>query len=188
MNLKFNILIANKMVKYTEAICWLLLKNCWSLFHHFVELTLKGLTPRKWLGALYKTDTHHPRHTLSWMCFWCLLGDCRQISLRIWSQFKQTNFYIRKIIWKPDDFTNVEVNLLELTSYLKRNLAMIPCCEPQVFHEAQKNETLTFRKIVTRFEWVVFHATFFETISKISENQRVSNFLRWCRIEQQIKT
>ena len=51
-----------------------------------------------------------------------------------------------------DDFTNVEVNLLELTSYLKRNLAMIPCCEPQVFHEAQKNETLTCRKIVTRFE------------------------------------
>ena len=46
MNLKFNILIANKMVKYTEAICWLLLKDCWSLFHHFVELALKGLVAR----------------------------------------------------------------------------------------------------------------------------------------------
>ena len=57
---------------------------------------------------------------------WFTARDHRQISLQIWSQFKQVNFYIRKIIRFSDDFTNVEVSLLKLTSYSERNLATIP--------------------------------------------------------------
>ena len=57
---------------------------------------------------------------------WFTARDHRQISLQIWSQFKQINFYIRKIIRFSDDFTNVEVSLLKLTSYSKGNLATIP--------------------------------------------------------------
>ena len=80
----------HKIVRRTQTICWLLWKNCLSVFDHFVVLAPKGLKQN--IYNSYNVLVVQKHHPLSFYAL-CLLGVCKNMTWQFQEETARNNQY-----------------------------------------------------------------------------------------------